>query len=74
MLDSLKNSPFKIGIILVVLTVLNVVGWYLYLIWEEPLGESINLPTSTPITENLSPTAEMGEGDSPTITPEIIIT
>ena len=76
MLDSLKNSPLKIGIILVILAVLNVVGWYLYLTWEEPLGESIDLPISTPITENLSPTEtpEIGEGDSATVTPEIVIT
>ncbi len=81
MLDSLKKSPIKIGIILSVLAVLNVAGWYFYLTWEEPLGESLNLPTSTPIAGNLTPTAdltgetpEIGEGDSATVTPEIVIT
>lgn len=76
MLDSLKNSPIKIGIILIIFAVINVAGWYLYLTWEEPLGESLNLPTSTSITGDLSPTTdltgetpEIGEGDSPTNTP-----
>jgi len=78
MLKSLKNSPFKIGIILSVLAVLNVAGWYLYLTWEEPLGESLNLPTSTPIAGDLSPTADLTEEaseiGSATVTPEIVIT
>lgn len=61
MLESIKKSPVKIGIILAVLVVLNVVGWYLYFNWDTPLGEPLNLP---------SPTAELTEESTPTNTPE----
>lgn len=61
MLETIKKSPVKIGIILLVLIVLNVVGWYLYFNWNTPLGEPLNLP---------SPTAEIAAEASPTATPE----
>lgn len=47
MLESLRQSPLKLGIIIVVLIALNVVGWYAYLNWDTPLGEPLNLPTVT---------------------------
>jgi len=47
MLESIKKSPVKIGIILVVLIVLNVAGWYLYFNWDTPFGEPLDLPTAT---------------------------
>jgi LCP family protein required for cell wall assembly len=47
MLESLRQSPLKLGIIIVVLISLNVVGWYAYLNWDTPLGEPLNLPTVT---------------------------
>jgi LCP family protein required for cell wall assembly len=81
MLESLKRSPIKIGIILVVLILLNAGGWYLYLIWDEPFNESLNLPTLTEIAVIPSSTAEptkatpyLEEGDTPTATPEITLT
>lgn len=81
MLESLQRSPIKIGIILLVLIVLNVGGWYLYFNWEEPLGESLDLPTPTVVAVMASPTAdltketpELGEGDSLTVTQEPTLT
>jgi len=79
MLESLKQSPIKIGIILVILILLNTGGWYLYLTWDEPFNESLNLPTPTEIPATPSPSAEStGEisalEDTPTVTPEITLT
>jgi len=65
MLESLKKSPVKIGIILVVLIVLNVAGWYLYFNWDTPFGEPLDLAT---------PTVEIQEEPTPTNTPEPDIT
>jgi LCP family protein required for cell wall assembly len=73
MLESLKKSPVKLGIIIVILVLLNVVGWYLYLNWDTPLGEPLDLPTAT---EDASftdtPTAEMALES--TATPENFVT
>jgi len=65
MLESLKKSPVKIGIILVVLIVLNVAGWYLYFNWDTPFGEPLDLAT---------PTVEIQEEPTPSNTPEPDIT
>ena len=76
MLESIKNSPVKIGIILVVLIVLNVVGWYAYLNWDKPLGEPLDLPTATTEIEMTETPAEISgtdntpaPADEPTETP-----
>ena len=81
MLESLKYSPIKSGIILLVLILLNAGGWYLYLTWEEPFNESLDLPTPTEVAVTPSPTAEpteetpeLEEEDTPTVTPEITLT
>ncbi len=47
MLQSLRQSPVKLGIVIIVLVLLNVVGWYAYLNWDTPLGEPLNLPSPT---------------------------
>lgn len=60
MLDSIKKSPVKIGIILFLLIALNVVGWYLYFNWDTPLGEPLDLPTLTH-----QPTAEATATETP---------
>ncbi len=52
MLESLRQSPLKLGIILVGLILLNAGGWYAYLNWDTPLGEPLNLPT---VTQNIFP-------------------
>lgn len=79
MLESIKKSPVKLGIILVVLILLNVVGWYAYLNWDTPFGDPLNLPTSTTameITETQEetadtpvPQAEATETPLPEVTP-----
>lgn len=47
MLETIKKSPVKIGIILAILIVLNVGGWYLYFNWDTPFDEPLDLPTAT---------------------------
>ncbi|MGB2963305.1 MAG: LCP family protein [Anaerolineales bacterium] len=47
MLEKLRQSPVKIGIIVAVLVLLNVVGWFLYFNWEKPLGDPLDLATPT---------------------------
>lgn len=79
MLESLRQSPLKLGIIIVVLISLNVVGWYAYLNWDTPLGEPLNLPTVTdkPLpdpTQSESLTAISTEVISATETPQIVYT
>ena len=54
MLESLRQSPVKLGIIILVLVVLNVGGWYAYLNWDKPLGEPLDLPTPTQTPEEAS--------------------
>ena len=54
MLDWIRKSPVKIGIILAVLIVINVAGWYLYLNWETPFDEALELPTLTPQPQSTS--------------------
>lgn len=66
MLESIRKSPVKIGIILVILIILNVGGWYAYLNWDKPLGEPLNLPTAV-IGANITPEGS----DSGESTPEI---
>jgi LCP family protein required for cell wall assembly len=69
MLQSIKKSPIKIGIILVLLIVINVAGWYLYLNWDTPLDEALDLPTLTPEpspSSTLTPTAEIIDTLEPT--------
>ncbi len=79
MLESIRNSPLKLGIIIVVFVLLNIVGWYAYLNWDTPLGEPLNLPTVTDqplaeltITETSLVTST--EEISLTETPEIVFT
>ncbi|MDP8286382.1 MAG: LCP family protein [Candidatus Electryonea clarkiae] len=47
MFEKLKQSPIKIGIILAVLIIINIVGWYLYFNWDTPFGDPLDLPTAT---------------------------
>ncbi len=54
MLESLRQSPVKLGIIILVLVVLNVGGWYAYLNWDRPFGEPLDLPTPTLAPEEAS--------------------
>ena len=76
MLESIKKSPVKLGIILVVLVILNVVGWYAYLNWDKPFGEPLDLPTATTameVTETPGDSAETpapAEETAQTSTPE----
>ena len=84
MLESIKKSPVKLGIILVVLVILNVVGWYAYLNWDKPFGEPLDLPTATTVmemtetpgdsTETPAPAEETTQTSTPefTPTPEIV--
>lgn len=83
MLESLKKSPVKIGIILAVLIILNVIGWYAYLNWDKPLGEPLDLPTATTAIEATETPSEVSETENTpnpsedpaeTATPEIIPT
>ena len=54
MLESLRQSPVKLGIIILVLVVINVVGWYAYVNWDRPFGEPLDLPTPTLAPEETS--------------------
>jgi len=47
MLESIKKSPLKIGLIIAALIVVNVVGWYLFFNWDTPFSEPLDLPTPT---------------------------
>jgi len=76
MLESIKQSPLKLGIIIVVLLILNVGGWAAYLTWDKPLGEPLNLPDAT-FTPNVDQdktatpdVSEVGETSTPEITVE----
>jgi LCP family protein required for cell wall assembly len=79
MLKSIRQSPLKLAIIIVVLVVLNVIGWTAYNNWEKPLGEPLNLPTLSP---SLSPEPDQTdvppdngtEESSPTETPVDYVT
>ncbi|NQS92466.1 MAG: LCP family protein [Chloroflexi bacterium] len=77
MLESLKKSPLKIGLILAALIIINVIGWYAYFNWDTPFGEPLNLPTAT-VEQLPTPTSteppETPVADSPTETPEPEIT
>ncbi len=79
MLEQIKKSPVKIGIILALLIIVNIVGWYIYLKWDAPLDEPLNLPTLTvePSPESTSTSTqeivETAEATS-TATPEIVNT
>ena len=74
MLETIKKSPVKLGIILAVLIVLNVVGWYLYFNWDTPFNEPLNLPTATEEialeTATEAPEVQETEDILPSTTPE----
>jgi LCP family protein required for cell wall assembly len=81
MLESIKKSPVKIGIILVILILVNVGGWYIYLNWDTPLDEALDLPTLTPepqpsstLTATPEPEIIDTEVPTPTATLEIVDT
>ena len=79
MLDSIRKSPVKIGVILAILILINIGGWYLYLNWDTPFDEALDLPTLTLApseTSTLTPTPEVIDTQvpTPTETPEIIDT
>ena len=78
MLESLKKSPLKIGIILAVLIIFNVVGWYAYLNWDKPFGDPLDLPTATTGLETTATPDESANtpdpSDSVTETPLVEIT
>ena len=72
MLEKLRKSPVKIGIIIAALVLLNVVGWFLYFNWEKPLGDPLDIttPTAKVVEEKTkNPDAEPTE-DTTTETPE----
>jgi LCP family protein required for cell wall assembly len=73
MLETIKKSPVKLGIILAVLIIFNVVGWYLYFNWDTPFGEPLDLPTAT-IADTDTPTVEVTEEVLPSETPELDMT
>jgi LCP family protein required for cell wall assembly len=61
---------------LVVLIILNVGGWYLYLNWETPLGEALELPTLTPQpqpSDTVSPTPDVIDTVEPTPTETVVV-
>jgi len=62
MLESIRQSPLKLGIIIAVLVLLNIAGWYAYFNWDTPLGEPLNIPTPTEVSS---------EGPDPTETVEV---
>ncbi len=77
MLESIRKSPVKIGIILVLLILLNVGGWYIYLNWDTPFDEALDLQTSTPsstLTYTPEPDIVDTEVPTPTETPIIVDT
>jgi len=61
MLDMIKKSPVKTGVILAFLILLNVAGWYVYLNWDTPLGEPLDLSTLTPKPQQSSTIALTSE-------------
>jgi LCP family protein required for cell wall assembly len=76
MLESIRKSPLKLGIIIVVLIAVNVVGWYAYFNWETPLrGEALDLPTPTEVETTDTPEppkeTEVVLTDTPEVTPTI---
>ncbi|MCJ7734706.1 MAG: hypothetical protein MUP11_09165, partial [Anaerolineales bacterium] len=74
MLESLKKSPLKTGIILAVLILLNVVGWFLYFNWDKPFGAPLDLPTATQEQLPTATSTEPPVADAFTETPEPDIT
>ncbi len=64
MWESIKKSPLKIGIILVVLIIFNVVGWYAYLNWDKPLGDPLDLPTATTALETTATPDESANAEN----------
>jgi LCP family protein required for cell wall assembly len=83
MLETIKKSPVRIGLILAALILLNVVGWYLYFNWDTPLGDPLDLPTPTqevaldqptdsePDSESTDEPADPAETQAPEITPTL---
>ena len=72
MLETIKKSPVKIGIILVVLIIINVVGWYLYFNWDTPFGEPLDLPTATEEVAQEIPTETPGSKETGEVLPSAI--
>ena len=59
MLEYLKKSPFKAGIILLALITIIVGGGYVYFSWDNPLGEELDISTPTELVVLSSPTAKI---------------
>lgn len=81
MLEAIKESPVKFGVAIFVIVLLNVVGWFAYFTWQNPLGAPLELPTATTeplpsatevvVTEAAATeTPEPEATDPPTNTPE----
>lgn len=63
-MDTIKQNPIKFGIAFLVILTINIAGWYLFITWNKPLAEPLNLPTLTTIPED---TEEPTETTVPTV-------
>lgn len=66
MLDAIKKSPKRFGVIIGLVIFLNAVGWFLYFTWKSPLDPALNLPT---VTEKPPTVTEVAKELDPTDTP-----
>ena len=57
-MEIIKRDPVKFGIAFLVLAAVNVAGWYLFITWKRPLGEPLNLSTSTPVENTIEVSTE----------------
>lgn len=83
MLETIKKSPIKFGIVVALIILINVAGWFLYFTWQRPLGEPLDVPTATQqitTATDIAPSSEPSntprpeETNSPTNTPEPMFT
>ena len=65
-MDIIKRNPIKFGIAFLIFTAVNIGGWYLFITWNRPMGEPLELPTLTPTLEEPTETPS----PSPTQVPE----
>lgn len=67
MFEAIKRNPVISGVAIFLVIVVNIVGWYLYFTWQNPLGNPLDLPT---VTQPFSTATEVDlEEDKPSDTP-----
>lgn len=74
-MEIIKRNPIKFGMAFLIIAVVSIVGWYLLISWNRPLGEPLELPTNTPVQKigESTNTPDQSAAEEKTEEPEVTL-